>query len=259
MDALSVDLNETKIGARIGNTFCNHLIYADDVCLITTTLQAMNRLLSICKSYADRHNLEFNPNKTELQCYVPKFLHSVKHAINIRFQDAILAHKIVIKYLGYSVGCKVKSKKVILSDETEIANRNRELYMRANMLRSNFYACSPEVKRKLFNTFFSSIYCSSLWLYDVKKHDPIRVAYNNALRIIFNLKRSCSASEAFVSRRIGNFDFVLRKSAFSMKTRISDSDNVIINTIKCYLFETNECELARIWNNLLFVKDIHTS
>ena len=60
IDDMSLALNRSGLGAKIGNRRINHTIYADDICLITTTAQAMARLLGICKDFADDHNLEFN-------------------------------------------------------------------------------------------------------------------------------------------------------------------------------------------------------
>ena len=57
MDYLSVSLNISNIGGRIGNIFLNHLCYADDLCLISLSSASMQRLLGICSKYAIDHSL----------------------------------------------------------------------------------------------------------------------------------------------------------------------------------------------------------
>ena len=42
MDKLSIALNDTAIGGKIGGQLLNHLCYADDMCLIVSPLQACN-------------------------------------------------------------------------------------------------------------------------------------------------------------------------------------------------------------------------
>ena len=41
MDDLSVSLNSSNIGGRMGNIFLNHLCYADDLCLISLSSAGM--------------------------------------------------------------------------------------------------------------------------------------------------------------------------------------------------------------------------
>ena len=55
MDDLSVSLNSSNIGGRIGNIFLNHLCYADDLCLINLSPAGMQKLLGICSKYAIDH------------------------------------------------------------------------------------------------------------------------------------------------------------------------------------------------------------
>ena len=45
MDKLSIALNDTAIGGKIGGQLLNHLCYADDMCLISIPLQKTRLLL----------------------------------------------------------------------------------------------------------------------------------------------------------------------------------------------------------------------
>ena len=132
MDELSLELTNKGKGARIGQTVINHLVFADDICLMTITTGTMKILLEICKKYAANHNLAFNPNKTELQCFLPKYMHQIKEDVSINFCGATLKHNDSVKYLGYSISCKVKYRSVILNDQIEIQKRKCEIYMKAN-------------------------------------------------------------------------------------------------------------------------------
>ena len=187
-----------------------------------------------------------------MQMFTPKFMNTFNKMISITFKDKILRHSDTVKYLGYLISSKKKNRSIILCEEPEIKLRIRELYMRSNMIRCYFSKCSREVKKLLFNTYFSTIYCSSLWEINVKKHDHLMIAYNDALRIIFGLHRWCSASAAFVKERIGNLTFVRRTAVFSLRSRIENTDNVILKAIYSALFKDGHvCKLANIWNVLL--------
>ena len=71
MDDLSVSLDSSNIGGRIGNIFLNHLCYADDLCLISLSPAGMQKLLSICSTYAIDHSLTYNAKKSCSLCFTP--------------------------------------------------------------------------------------------------------------------------------------------------------------------------------------------
>ena len=72
MDILSISLNSTNIGGHIGGQLLNHLCYADDLCLISMSSAGMQRLLNMCKDYAEQHALHYNGSKSFSMCYKSK-------------------------------------------------------------------------------------------------------------------------------------------------------------------------------------------
>ena len=59
----------------------------------------------------------------------------------------------------------------------------------------------------------------------------LKIACNNGLRRILNLPKYNSASEMFVNLNIPSFDELLRKFVYSVKSRIQDSCNSLVNGI----------------------------
>ncbi len=60
--------------------------------------------------------------------------------------------------------------------------------------------CSPDVKLQLFQSYCTVFYCIQLWaVFTKRQYSTMRVAYNNALRHLFNfnLRVHCSASDMF--------------------------------------------------------------
>ena len=53
-------------------------------------------------------------------------------------------------------------------------------------------------------------YCQLWCKYTVANYNKLKVAYNNAFRILFGLSRRCSASEMFVSRSVVTFEALIR-------------------------------------------------
>ena len=61
---LSIRLSQTGIGGYIGVKFINHMIYADDLCVISLSSSGLQLLLNICTDYCQLHDLTFNVSKS---------------------------------------------------------------------------------------------------------------------------------------------------------------------------------------------------
>ena len=72
MDSLSTSLNSTNIEWHIGGKFLYNVCYADDLCLISMSSAGMQRLLNICKGYAEQHWLHYNGSTPFSMCFKSK-------------------------------------------------------------------------------------------------------------------------------------------------------------------------------------------
>ena len=61
------------------------------------------------------------------------------------------------------------------------------------MIANNVSHCSKSTNIILFKSFISNIYISSIWLPNRTNMRTIKVAYNNAYRIVMKYKRRNSA------------------------------------------------------------------
>ena len=80
--------------------------------------------------------------------------------------------------------------------------------------------CSKATKIILFKSFISNIYITSIWLPNRTIMRTIKVAYNNAYRIVMKYKRRNSASFIFLYDNVNNLTIKLRKSYNSFYQRI---------------------------------------
>jgi len=65
MEPLTHELEKSNIGVKIGDLLINHLMYADDVLLISTNIADLNKLLEITTKFGLNFELKFNPAKTQ--------------------------------------------------------------------------------------------------------------------------------------------------------------------------------------------------
>ena len=243
MDELSKLLCHTKIGCTIGDARYNHLLYADDLCLLAPSPGALQQLLNVCNKYGLSHDIVYNPNKSHCVVFRPR---GYKLNVPTAFLGNIaLSYKDSVKYLGVVITDDC-------NDNQEIKRQTGLLYGRANTVLRKFYACSVPVKMSLLQTFCMNFYCSPLWR-SVSKHtfNRIKAAYNNVYRSLLGFGKMCSASGMLVNHNITTFDAILRKNMYDFKMRLQSAPNELVCTLS-----NNSCvkngAMLRNWMSSLY-------
>ena len=72
VDDLSFKLNNMKIGCVVGAMLVNHLLYADDIVLISPSSRGLYKLLEECEKYGIETDIVFNASKSAVMCYKSK-------------------------------------------------------------------------------------------------------------------------------------------------------------------------------------------
>ena len=72
MDELSTILNQHSIGCFIGGRKINHLMYADDLVLVSPSSRGMQVLLDSCHEFGVSNDIVYNGNKSATMCCMPK-------------------------------------------------------------------------------------------------------------------------------------------------------------------------------------------
>ena len=99
MNDLSVLLNNVHIGCFINDKPYNHLFYADDSALLAPTPAALQKLISLCESYAIDADLTYNTKKTVCLSVLPKWLKNFQSP-NLYLNGKVISFKQEHKYLG---------------------------------------------------------------------------------------------------------------------------------------------------------------
>ena len=226
IDGLSEALNDSGVGCHyLGSV--NHICYADDMVLLAPTAYGLQRMLNMCADYAANHDILFNTKKTVCMAFLPRMLRhmSIPDIVlcgsKLNFVDSY-------KYLGFHISNA--SSKV---DDLELRNQYRLLCCRANSLIRKFALCSYPVKKCLYNAYCANVCNVHLWhSYRSSVLKKFVVCFNNAARMFFGYARYCSASGMFVQERIDNFSALYRKSVFSFMTRLAQSGNRLVCSLR---------------------------
>ena len=182
----------------------------------------MQKLLDISHTYGCNYDIEYNPSKSSIM-YIDS--RKAGNARSMTIGGKILNVVTAFSYLGHII-CDD------LSDEADLKAKSRQMYAKSNTLRNKFHMCSTAVKVKLFTAYFNNVYMCALWVnYRKTAFQQFKVAYNNSYRILNRLPMRCSASNMFANGNVNSCACVLRKSIYSLMTRIHASLNPIVNSI----------------------------
>ena len=66
MDVLINRLKASKFGCCLAGEFFGCIVYADDVLLLSHSVEAMGHMLTICENFAVDFDVKFNSNKSVL-------------------------------------------------------------------------------------------------------------------------------------------------------------------------------------------------
>ena len=183
IDELLIRLQKCGYGCYIGNSFYGALGYADDVILLSPTVNGMKCMLQVCINYGKEYNVLFNPEKTKLI-----HIKNIKsnNIINIIFMGKPITIVDNEKHLGYSIG-NVKNEYII----TQATN---DFMARVNMVKSHFKLVPPDIMYKLCKTYCMPLYGCPLWDYSDKSICKFYVAWRKAVRSILRLPRRTHCS-----------------------------------------------------------------
>ena len=245
MNDLSVLLNKCSTGCPVGNHKVNHLMYADDLVLISSYSGSLQSLLSVCTDYGNDFDIMYNAKKSKAMIVKSKINNQhqfpVFHLCNQQL-DVVDS----IKYLGHIISNDLR-------DDADISRQCRRLYAQGNMLKRKFFMCTPDVKLSLFRAYCTSMYTGHLWInYKKSSYDRLRVAYNDSLRIFLGIPRFLSASQMFSDLNVSNLGGILRNCSFRFMQRLESMPNDIISNIVNMPLSIFQSKFYRHWHHSLF-------
>ena len=69
VDNLFLELKNLALGCHVGLMYAGAFGYADDIALIAPSIYSLEKMIMICKTYADKFKITFNPAKSKLLCF----------------------------------------------------------------------------------------------------------------------------------------------------------------------------------------------
>ena len=180
IDELLTRLKDSGFGCHIGNIFAGAVAYADDVALLAPTTTSMSKLLSICTSYSEEYEINFNPAKSKSVFFD---CHNTSCPSSIQFNEENVEQVNSYKHLGNIIG-------------THIAEENIRNYIRifngeVNVLMSQFKYIYSTTRYNLFKTYCMSLFGCQLWDFSGKEVQLFYTAWRKAIRFLWKLPPRC--------------------------------------------------------------------
>ena len=116
----------------MGGECINHLLYADDLCLLAPSVQGLRQLLRVCELYGVEHDILFNPDKSNCMYFLPS---RFDRTGDVFIGGLKLKCASEVVYLGHNISCN-------LYDEPDIDRQLKLFYCRSNQLCRKFKHCS---------------------------------------------------------------------------------------------------------------------
>ena len=150
VDDLSVKLNSCHVGCYYSGGCINHLMYADDLVIMSPSVAGLYKLIHICESFGLSHDVLFNNKKSIIMSFRAGNLKDAQLPL-FTLNGDVLCDSACVKYLGHFI-CSD------LSDDTDILRQRRCLTIQGNILLRKFHMCSIGVRLALFRSFCSPMY-----------------------------------------------------------------------------------------------------
>jgi len=135
------------IGCNIAGVFVNILAYADDIVLLAPSWKGLQFLIDIFQQATADIDMLCNVDKTVCMVFSPSNRRKIVASSFPEFHlgDTCLKFVCTFRYLGHIITNDQH-------DDNDIAREIRNLFVRTNILKKNFYKCSMAVKRVLFRS-----------------------------------------------------------------------------------------------------------
>ena len=252
VDELSEELNKCNVGCNLNGHIINHIMYADDLVLISPSSAGLSQLLHECEKFGTRHDLKYNAKTSAVMIYRSMILKGCTIP-KLKLNGIILHVVASYKYLGHYITDDLSDDDDDDDDDDDINRQRRTLFVQGNIILRMFNMCSLGVKLTPFPTYWSPMYTAQLWWN--YKNLPLQ---NCKLLIItfFKCFLACPKYES-TSYLCTLFDIqccqsVIRKLVYEFMCRLDSSANCIIQ----FVLATSLRYTSRIrkhWCSLLYI------
>ena len=182
IDALFLQLEASGLGCYVDDQFLGVFGYADDVVLLSPSLEGLQKMLDICNKFCVEHGIQIsvdrNPKKSKTKTVA--FNCKNKSPSNLILNDIPVPWSDSYKHLGH----KISSDQDMFHD---LNAKCGEFNGKVHALRQEIGSQHPDTFMKLTNIYLSTFYGSSLWDLSHANSNKLWTTWNTLIRTTYNL------------------------------------------------------------------------
>ena len=187
IDDLIKKLRRNRDGCWVNNEYVGIIVYADDIVLLSPTIDGLQNMIDTCSVYAESHNLKFstheNPAKSKTKCVA--FLQQKKELRKLNLNGKPLPWVESVKHLGTTI----TSSGGALLDQ-DLLEKRAQYIAKSNELNQEFHYSHPKTKVWINNVYNSSFYGAPLWDMFSKNFERLEKTWNVSVRKMLSLPRN---------------------------------------------------------------------
>ena len=177
------ELRNSGYGCRLGQHWFGGLAYADDVILLSPSLHGLQKMVDICQSHAQNHDLLFSsdpdPNKSKTVC-IAFNCQNKNNLGDIILNGDKLPWKVYSKHIGNYI-----HEDGTMNKDVSI---KRAAFIQSCMSQNIEFEClSIESQIKLLNIYNSHFTGSNLWNFNSESVQKLISSWNVNIRIVSKL------------------------------------------------------------------------
>ena len=186
IDDLIKELRKSREGCWINGGYVGIVVYADDIALLSPSMDGLQNMINRCEQYAQLHNLTFstheNPAKSKTKCVA--FLKEDRALPSLHLKGKPLPWVESVKHLGTTLtnngGCSLKQ---------DLLEKRAMYIAKNNELSQEFYYTHPKTKLWINNVYNTSFYGAPLWDFTSRNFEKLEKSWNVSARLLLGLPR----------------------------------------------------------------------
>ena len=244
VDDLSTILNKLQTGCSVTNIIINHLMYADDIVLLSPSTGGLITLIEACQQFGLDNDIKFNSLKSAILPFLPEDKKKFRTP-TIQMNNEPIPIVDHFKYLGHILS---NNK----NDDLDIDRQRKKIYAQGNSILRKFHMCSVEVKVELFKTYCTPLYTAHLWTnYTNLAIKNFYIAYHNVMKLFLGLPKWEHNRPQCVQYNIPHGPALLRSFIYKFIIRLYSSQNKLL-----YVIGRSDClyesQIRKKWQSLLY-------
>ena len=228
IDGLIKKLRKKREGCWFKNSYVGIIVYADDIVLLSPSIDGLQRMINDCFHYAHEHNLEFSTHilaqKSKTKCIA--FLVNKRTLPILKLNEKDLPWVNTVKHLGTTI---TNTSASILNQD--ILEKRAQYIAKNNQLLQEFFFADPTTKVLLNNIFNTSFYGSPLWDHSSSEFTKFEKTWNVSMRLMLSLPRDTHRYFLEPLSETLHMTSSLRKRFLTFKERLKESQKRILRKV----------------------------